>query len=452
MISRWIFYFYCATSFVTFIVFMSSSVIEKDWRALSKTFLAMVSTTFIFSIIYFFGELYSDFILTIFTLLITIFIIIVLLRVRSEGLKFIGEQTRIDERDALFHRFYILKPGTHNYENFYSENRALQEIDKKIQNIPDLGEPGSRSYHEINSMYQTSIFQLVGKIAQNLDDSKKRSQKIQMNPYEITRKIKGFAQYLGADLVGTTRLNQAYVYSHIGRGEGEWGNPIELNHTHAIAIGIEMRDDMIVHAPNGPVITESSHKYLETAKIAVILANFIRSLGYEARAHVDGNYRVMAIPIAVDAGLGELGRIGLLITPQFGPRVRLSIVTTTMPVLQDEPITFGVQDFCQICKKCARVCPSGSIAFADKSVYAGVEKWQSKQESCYRYWRLQGSDCALCIKVCPYSYPHTIAHELIRYLVQNNKFARRLIYLGDRLIFSHRAKYKIASPAWHNES
>ena len=104
---------------------------------------------------------------------------------------------------------------------------------------------------------------------------------------------------------------------------------------------------------------------------------------------MDGNYRVMCDPVAYDAGLGELGRLGLLITPQFGPRIRLSIVSTNLPLVYDNPIVLGVQDFCAFCKKCAVNCPSGAVAMGEKGIYNGIEKWQSNQESCYSFWRTQ---------------------------------------------------------------
>ncbi len=79
---------------------------------------------------------------------------------------------------------------------------------------------------------------------------------------------------------------------------------------------------------------ESAHQYVEAARTAIQLAAFIRNLGYDARAHIDGNYQVIAPLVARDAGLGEIGRMSLLITPKHGPRVRLAVVTTNMPFYQ----------------------------------------------------------------------------------------------------------------------
>jgi reductive dehalogenase len=210
-----------------------------------------------------------------------------------------------------------------------------------------------------------------------------------------------------------------------------------------------MDNDMIRHAPDLPVTTETAFAYFEVGKVAMMLARYINMLGYNARAHVDGNYRVLCVPVAADAGLGELGRLGLLITPGYGPRIRLSVVTTNLELLQDEPVAFGVQEFCGFCMKCAFNCPSGSIEKGNKREIKGVEKWQSQQESCYAYWRKQGTDCSLCIRVCPYAHPRNLMHDVVRWGIRRNGLARRLALAGDDLLYGRRPRGRFPLPDWH---
>ena len=99
--------------------------------------------------------------------------------------------------------------------------------------------------------------------------------------------------------------------------------------------------------------------YSTMAYMASSVAHFIRDLGYEAIP--SGNDTALSIPMAVDAGLGELGRHGLLIAPRFGPRVRISKVLTNLPLVADKPIEIGVREMCAVCGKCARVCPGPSV-------------------------------------------------------------------------------------------
>jgi ferredoxin len=327
------------------------------------------------------------------------------------------------------------------------------DFDNKVRTLPPLGFPGSKSYHPLTSPFMVATFDVLERMTRNVDWSPDpiEQQSIHASPQAMSLRVKGFAGYLGADLVGITKLNPAYVYSHIGRSPGEWGSPISLDHPYAIAICVEMDHGMIRHAPHHATTTETAQKYFKTAHVATVVARYINLLGYQARAHVDGNYRVLCVPIAVDAGLGELGRLGLLVTPEFGPRVRISVVTTDLPLQSDHPIQFGVQDFCDFCKKCAENCPSGAIQSGPKSQHNGVEKWQSVQESCYKYWRIQGSDCSLCIHVCPYAHPRSPMHNMVRWAIRRNALARRIALVADDLFYGRHPKDAYPLPDWHDQ-
>ena len=367
---------------------------------------------------------------------------------KNPVLKIIGKQEKLDERDALFHRFYTLHPGMPEFDEFYDSNPDLRNDDNEIRRLPRFEEAGSRSYHPLSSLYQKALFDQIEFLSSGIE-TPPASQAQEVSTEEITRRLKGFSRYLGASLVGTTRLNPNYIYSHVARDADHWGEPIALNHKYALVFAVEMSHKMVRHAPWSEVITESAFQYLEAARIATAVSRYIQLLGYDARAHIDQNYRVMCVPIAVDAGLGELGRLGLLITPEFGPRVRLSVVTTELRLLQDQPVHFGVQDFCEICKKCAVNCPSRSIDFGEKKVYRGVEKWQSRMENCFRFWRQQGSDCSICLKVCPYSHPDSLLHNLVRGAVRKNPLARRLALWGDDLFYGRKPENEYSQEEWH---
>ena len=362
-----------------------------------------------------------------------------------------GPQNRVDERDALFHRFLRLTPGSREFRQYYTEHPENLDMDDQIRRLPSFAGPGSVTFDPLASLYQKAVFDILSRFIGHVPDNNTATSDdsgADIPTDTMTARLKHFAAYLGADLTGSTRLNPSYVYSHIGRGPGRWGAPIELKHSHALVIAVEMRHDMVRHAPGIPELTETARSYCNTAGIAMILARYIQLIGFEARAHIDADYRVMCVPIAVDAGLGELGRIGLLITKRYGPRVRLAVVTTNLPLSEDSRDIFGVQDFCSLCRKCADNCPSGAIDTGEKKPRNGVIKWQSRQELCYRYWRLHGTDCGICLKVCPYSHPHSVFHSAVRRIIQRNPLARRLAVRGDDLFYGKKPAHPIHNPEW----
>ena len=147
--------------------------------------------------------------------------------------------------------------------------------------------------------------------------------------------------------------------------------------------------------------------YSKMSFVTSMLAQLIRNLGYKALPC--GNDTALSIPLAVDAGLGKLGRNGLLITPQFGPRIRLCKVITNLPLIPDPPIDFGLHEYCKTCNECLIKCPANAISDAEtsKSITIsnnpGIMKWPINGEKCYEHWSRQGIDCSICIKVCPFN-------------------------------------------------
>lgn len=173
--------------------------------------------------------------------------------------------------------------------------------------------------------------------------------------------------------------------------------------------------------------------------IATQLALTLRNLGYEAKTHIDANYDVICPLVARDAGLGEIGRMGLLMTPKLGPRVRIAVVSTDASLLVDKPgYDNTVIDFCLRCKKCANVCPSASIPFGERQNHPGGLRWQINQESCFTYWCTVGTDCGRCLAVCPYSHKVNAFHDFIRWGIRNNFIFRRVAVKLDDIFYGSR--------------
>jgi reductive dehalogenase len=172
---------------------------------------------------------------------------------------------------------------------------------------------------------------------------------------------------------------------------------------------------------------------------AGLLAEYIRGLGYKAIPC--GNDTACSIPIAIDAGLGEIARNGLLITPEFGPRVRLAKVLTDLPLIPDRPIEFGVKAFCLECEKCAKKCPSKSIMFGEPSDKThnisnreGVMTWHINAETCLNFWADNETDCSNCIRTCPFNKPPGMLHDWVRWGIHHTPWLNRLFLRGDDLL------------------
>jgi reductive dehalogenase len=175
------------------------------------------------------------------------------------------------------------------------------------------------------------------------------------------------------------------------------------------------------------------------AYTATMVAQFIRGLGY--RAIPSGNDTAIDIPLAIDAGLGELGRNGLLITEKYGPKVRISKVFTELPLVPDEPVDFGVTRFCLACEKCAKHCPSQAILYGDRTIKThnisnarGELKWPINAEKCLAFWSRNEGSCMNCIRVCPFNKPKGWFHDVVRWLIKHTPFLDSFIVKMDDLV------------------
>lgn len=140
--------------------------------------------------------------------------------------------------------------------------------------------------------------------------------------------------------------------------------------------------------------------------------------------------------------------MGLLMTPRQGPRVRLGVVTTDLESLVDErEADMSTIDFCTICKKCAENCPSKSIPFEARQELDGVQRWRINPESCFMYWNVIGTDCGICMTVCPYSHPDFVNHNLLRWGIRRSGFVRRGALWMDDLFYGKNPVQK-ESPDW----
>ena len=185
-----------------------------------------------------------------------------------------------------------------------------------------------------------------------------------------------------------------------------------------------------------------------------MLAEFIRGLGYHAIP--SANDLALSIPLAIDAGLGEPGRSGKLIDPVYGPCCRISKVITDFPLETAKPKLLGVAEFCQRCLKCAESCPVGAISYGDRSFepvnecnHRGVLQWQLDHKTCAQYWAKVGTNCGICIRVCPFNKPNQGIHRLVRWAIKNTPWVDpALVWLDDALKYG---KYLEPSHFWDSK-
>ena len=213
------------------------------------------------------------------------------------------------------------------------------------------------------------------------------------DPAAMAAEIKAVAQRLGAGIVGITRVDETALY------EGE-----SAAFPTAICLGLPMDRAEMAHVPQPRAAVEVLRVYREVSRVAIELSEHIRALGWGAKAYGNPNStEILHIPLAIKAGLGELGKHGSIISREYGSNFRLAAVLTELPLAVDGSIDIGVEDLCLSCVRCVLDCSPLAIV-NDKQTVRGVDKWYVDFDKCIPYFT-KTFGCAICIEVCPWSEP-----------------------------------------------
>lgn len=300
------------------------------------------------------------------------------------------------------------------------------------------------------------------------------------NAARNTALLKKMALQLGAGDVGSCLLDRRYVYSRYWHPEDTASYPICFDDEDGmpnVAIPTTLPDKTKV-LPAGmqyalvlifpmelagirkaPVFTHFAttvQSYSLISYTTLALAEFIRGLGYNAIP--SANDFAANIPLAIDAGLGELARNAKLAHPEYGTCCRIAKVITDLPLVPDAPIQFGVRDFCKVCRHCAEKCPVKAVSTDDDMAehpfgdYANdhVRQWQLNHEKCRRQWVKLGTNCGVCLSQCLLNQKNTPAHRFEKWLIATAPRLNRTVYRS--MLRRHQAALRREGEYWPAES
>ena len=227
-------------------------------------------------------------------------------------------------------------------------------------------------------------------IAKNMEYAVKSLNENPDNPeIEATDKfIKQFEKYtysIGIDKIGYVKVPPELIFKDKA-----------ILYENAIIFIMEMDKKTVDTAPSHETQEMGTITYDELGKKTNELANYMRENGFAALAsHPAGGF-VIYPPLAQKAGLGYTGRHGMLITPEFGPRQRISAIFTSIQNLSfnDENEHEWISYFCRNCGKCIKNCPGNTIT---EIVYreTGTLRTKIVKDLCY--------GCTICMRDCSFN-------------------------------------------------
>ncbi len=227
---------------------------------------------------------------------------------------------------------------------------------------------------------------------------------------ERTEELKATAREAGADVVGVADLGPF-------KAEGTMLPPQALDQfTNAVSVAVHLDDAIVDSIEGAPTPAYARHYCAVNARLDRItaqLAKWVASRGFSAcgiaaSQIVDESNllgRISHKAVARLAGLGWQGKSLLIVSPQYGPRIRLSTLLTDMPLTFDKPL----KNRCGTCKECAKACPASAI----KNIR--TEDRYGERDDALHFSRcvqqtlefkarpgINAQLCGVCVKVCPF--------------------------------------------------
>jgi len=226
----------------------------------------------------------------------------------------------------------------------------------------------------------------------------------------LTQQLKAEARTLGADLVGIADLQ-------LLAGIETTPPDLLVPFRSAISFAVKLPDAVFEQLVDRPTplysqVYQQANALLDT--IALRLCSWIEAQGGKALPipaslpldMVNFSSHLSAKAVANVAGLGWQGKSLLIITPEFGPRVRLATVLTDLPLLPDAPL----KNRCGTCRACTEACVAQAIRnvnvefhYASRNEALDFDKCANKLVHEFKNLPLiEKPICGICIKVCPW--------------------------------------------------
>ena len=212
--------------------------------------------------------------------------------------------------------------------------------------------------------------------------------------------LKQKAIEFGADLFGVAATEKIGEYIAEEIREAARSLPF------TVSIAVRMQRRILETLTDGPNLIYKAH-YRQANnlldKITFQLAQFIQKEQYSAlpipasvitdwdsqRSHLSHRHA------AAQAGLGFIGRHGLVVHPEYGAGIRLASLLTDLPLAIDSPLN----QVCGDCCACIAACPVDAISIDGVNLFDGKACFELLKQ----YEKRKGIGvmiCGLCLKAC----------------------------------------------------
>ena len=316
----------------------------------------------------------------------------------------------------LFDHYTSIHPGDGKGDSIDIDSDYIKSVSKYINEDGMTPNLGSEFKKDIARVFK-------GISAQNQHPSKNKVLEEDIK-FGRVKPMKDLKQLKKEILEYVESLGMIGAFTLVDRRYINNGKDNNFPYDTMLILGMEMAEDQISEIPYPTKDTGKIfdwYIYGESGDAANKIADFIRNKGYKSLSNMSMGDDINFVPHAVNAGLGMYSTHGILLTKEYGTRLRLCSVTIDADIELDhtkEDMNF--EEFCARCRMCYKICPQGSIP-KDEHEWFGQYKRRLVRKRCG--WSMATNRyCGHCLKVCPVStfgYESIVNQSLPEYNMYN---------------------------------
>ncbi len=205
---------------------------------------------------------------------------------------------------------------------------------------------------------------------------------------DFIQEFENYAHSMGIKSVGYTQLTRDLLIKDKF-----------IQYPHTIVLTMEMDEEIIKTAPGPESQRLNDSAYAKLGDLTYKLSDYLREHGFATEVAHPYSGVVNFSPLAQYAGLGYMGKSGLLITPELGPRQKISAIFVSIANLPIKDIDeySWIPDYCDKCGKCVKACPEKALI--QKEACCGEKEIEFIEKLCIGC----SQGCTYCIEDCPFT-------------------------------------------------
>ncbi|MCL2156744.1 MAG: metalloregulator ArsR/SmtB family transcription factor [Methanobrevibacter sp.] len=175
-----------------------------------------------------------------------------------------------------------------------------------------------------------------------------------------------------------------------------FNNDNTLEYSNAIVLTYPIGREIVDEIPSEIAHELNDNLYEKFGNISYELSDILRKEGFASQVAHPKEALTDLSKLGQEAGLGYIGKSGLLISPELGPRLKVSAILTTAENLpfSEKNSHEWIKSYCKRCSKCIKKCPEDALSEKEDKL-AKAELFDAKCIGC-------SLGCTYCIESCPF--------------------------------------------------